>query len=110
VPLLLSVAASAQQAGSIRGVVYDKDFESPVAGATVLNVDTNQKVTTSDQGNYSFPSVPPGKYTLVFAKDGYVRQLKTDVIVTAGQLTDLNVWLAGDFVEMEEYVVQDGGR
>jgi len=106
-PLLLSVAVSAQQAGSIRGVVYDKDFESPVAGATVLNVDTNQKVTTSDQGNYSFPSVQPGKYTLVFAKEGYVRQLETDVIVVAGQLTDLNVWLAGDFVEMEEYVVQD---
>jgi hypothetical protein len=43
----------------------------------------------------------------VFSKDGYVRQVKGDVVVIAGQLTDVDVQLAGEFTEMEEFVVQD---
>lgn len=96
-----------QQAGSIRGVVLDKDFDVPLAAALVANVETGEKVTTTEQGNFVFAQVPPGTYTLVFSKDGYVRQVKTGVVVSAGQLTDVDVALAGEFTEMEEFVVQD---
>ena len=70
-------------------------------------VETGQKAKTSDQGNYSLKGMKPGKYTLVFAKDEYVRTVKTDVIVAAGRLTDVNVALAGEYTDMEEFVVQD---
>lgn len=100
-------AASAQQVGSIQGVVQDKDFGAPLPGAQVTSVETDQKVMTSEQGNYVFGQVLPGKYTLVFAKDGYVRRVVADVVVTAGQVTDVNVALSGDFTDMEEFVVQD---
>lgn len=96
-----------QPVGSIRGVVRDKDFDAPLAGAQVVNVETGQKVSTADQGNYVFADVPAGRYTLVFQKDGYVRQVKADVVVSKGQLTDVDVALAGDFTDLEEYVVQD---
>ncbi|MFO0827656.1 MAG: TonB-dependent receptor [Phycisphaerales bacterium] len=98
---------AAQQAGSIRGVVYDKDFGVPLGGAEVLIVETGQKATASDEGNFVFNQVSPGKYTLVFTKDGYTRQVKTDVLVTSGTLTDVESSLPGEFTEMDEYVVQD---
>jgi len=100
-------SAQGQAAGSIRGVVIDQEFGAPLAAAQVLAVETGQKVTTSDQGAYVFAQVPPGRYTLVFSKEGYVRQVRTEVIVTAGQLTDVDVSLSGEFTEMEEFVVQD---
>ncbi len=103
----VATAQQGQRAGSIRGVVLDKDFGAPLANAQVMIVESDKKVTTSDQGNFVFGDVPPGKYTLVFSKDGYVRQVKSDVVVSSGQLTDLSVSLAGDFTDMEEFVVQE---
>ncbi|HVS08366.1 MAG TPA: carboxypeptidase regulatory-like domain-containing protein, partial [Planctomycetota bacterium] len=100
-------ASQQQPVGSIRGIVLDKDFDVPLMEAQVLNVETGQKVATTDQGNFVFGEVPPGKYTLVFSKEGYVRQVRSDVVVSPGQLTDVNVALTGEFTEMEEFVVQD---
>ncbi|MEW6744599.1 MAG: TonB-dependent receptor [Planctomycetota bacterium] len=92
--------------GSIRGIVYDRDFDAPLAAAQVEIVGGG-KVSTTDQGTFVFPRVAPGKYTLVFSKAGYVEQVKADVVVAAGQLTDLEVSLPGELTEMEEFVVQD---
>ncbi len=102
-----SAGASQERTGSIRGVVTDRDFEAPLAGATVENLETGAKVPTNDQGAYLMADLPPGRYTLTFSKDGYVRQVKADVVVVGGQLTELSVDLSGEFTDMEEFVVQD---
>jgi len=105
---LSALAALAQQAaGSIRGTVIDKDFDAPLAGVQVLNLDTGERVLSSDQGNFVFGQVAAGVYTLVFAKEGYVRQVRSGVVVSAGQLTDLSIELLGEFTDMDEFVVQD---
>ncbi len=105
--IILPVTGSAQQAGGIRGIIYDQDFDVPLPQAEVLITETGDTVLSTDQGNYVFPQVQPGRYTLVFSKPGFTRQVKADVIVTAGQLTEINMWMTGDFVDMEEFVVQD---
>ena len=94
------------QNGGLSGFVYDKDFEAPLPGATVTIVDTEQSATTSDQGNYLITEVPPGTYTVLINKSGYVRQVE-EVLISAGVLTELDAWLAGEFTDMEEFVVQD---
>jgi outer membrane receptor protein involved in Fe transport len=99
--------AAVQQAGSIRGVVLDRDFDAPLPAAQVLVVESGQKTATTDQGTFVLGQVAPGKYTLVFSKEGYVREVRADVVVTEGRLTELSVSLAGDITEMEEFVVQD---
>jgi hypothetical protein len=104
---LLLAGHAAAQVGSIRGVVYDKDFEAPLAGVQVTNVETGRSVTTSDQGNYELGDMKPGRYTLVFAREGYVQQLRSDVTVAAGRATEIDVWLIGDFTDLDEFVVQD---
>ncbi|MBK8098716.1 MAG: TonB-dependent receptor [Planctomycetes bacterium] len=103
----LSAVLAAQQAGSVRGVVRDKDFGAVVGGASVTLVETGQKTTTSEQGTFVLPDVVAGRYTVIVAKDGYVRQVRADVVVTAGKLTELAFELSGDFTEMEEYIVED---
>lgn len=100
-------ALCAQQQGSIRGLVLDRDFQVPLARATIQLVETGQKTLSTDQGNFAFVEVPPGRYTVVCSKDGYVRQVKADVVVAGGQLVDLELALAGDFTDLEEFVVQD---
>jgi outer membrane receptor protein involved in Fe transport len=97
-----------QASGSIRGNVLDKDFDRrPLAGAEVQLLETGARTLSGDQGNFVFAEVPPGKYTLVFSKDGYVRQVRADVLVSSGKLTDVEVALAGDYTDMEEFIVQD---
>lgn len=107
--MLLFVASvvCAEQAGSIRGMVYDSDFDVPLAAGKVLIAETSETAATTDEGNYVFGQVEPGAYTLVFSKDGYTRQVKADVVVSPGQMTEVNASLSGEFEEMEEFVVQD---
>ncbi|MFN3533734.1 MAG: carboxypeptidase-like regulatory domain-containing protein, partial [Candidatus Brocadia sp.] len=66
----------AQTFGSIRGIVYDKDFDVPLAAAQVSIAETGDKTTTTDEGNFVFSQVQPGSYTLVFSKEGYTRQVQ----------------------------------
>lgn len=105
--LLIAAPLAAQQVGSIRGTVYDADFDVPLAAARVLVAETGTEVTASDEGNYVLGEIEPGTYTLVFSKEGYTRQVRANVVVAPGRLTEIDVSLAGDFTEMEEFVVQD---
>jgi outer membrane receptor protein involved in Fe transport len=107
VPCAVSLATQAQPAGSVRGVIYDEDFDAPLPAATVTIVELGRSVTATDEGTFSITDVPPGRYTVVFSKDGYARQVRADVIVTTGQLTDLDARLSGDFTDLEPFVVEE---
>lgn len=109
-PALLALAAglgAQDQVGSIRGVVFDADFNVPLREVQVVVAELEQEARTSPQGDYVFPSVPPGSYTLVFTKPGYVRQVRPDVVVSAGDLARLDVQMPGDFMDMDDYVARD---
>lgn len=105
--MIIAGPAFAQQAGSLRGSVVDREFEAPVAGAVVTLVETGARATTNELGTYVFSAVAAGRYTVIITKDGFVRQVKQDVLVTDGLLADLDVELAGEFQDMDEYVVQE---
>ncbi|MEM7310358.1 MAG: TonB-dependent receptor [Planctomycetota bacterium] len=104
---LPAIAAGQDPGGVLRGVVSDRDFDVPLGGVQVQVLGTQLSTTTAAQGNYALSEVPAGTYTVVFFKEGYVRQVEADVLVRSGDLTDLNVSMPGDFTEMEEFVVQD---
>jgi TonB-dependent receptor len=105
--LFFTKTALSQQAGSIRGMVYDKDFDVPLAAVQVSVAETGDKITSTDEGNFVFGQVPPGSYTLVFSKEGYTRQVQANVVVSPGKMTDVEASLSGEFTEMEEFIVQD---
>jgi TonB family protein len=95
-----------RKTGSIRGVVLDGDFDAPLSACQVTLVETGAQVTTTDQGLFVLESVLPGQYTLNFDKKGYTRQVKADVVVSPGGLTQVTVALTGEHPDMEEFVVE----
>jgi ABC-type taurine transport system ATPase subunit len=86
--------AQAPVDGTVRGSVTDKEFGAPVVGATVSILGTRARAVTSENGSFTIPNVAPGTYTLVFTKDGFVREVRPNVLVTGRQLTDVDAAMA----------------
>ncbi|MDQ7008355.1 MAG: TonB-dependent receptor [Acidobacteriota bacterium] len=91
--------------GGIRGLVYDADFDVPLAGVRVEIAGTRHTALTSDAGNFVLEQLPPGKYTVVCSKAGYQRRVIADVAVSPGRLSELRVELSIAVLEMDELVV-----
>jgi outer membrane receptor protein involved in Fe transport len=94
------------QSGAIRGSVHDRDFDVPLARARVTLVEALLATGTSTDGLFLFERVPPGTYTLSVTKDGYERQIVTDVVVAPGQIAEVHIDLESEVVDMEELVVK----
>ena len=92
-------------AGEIYGTVYQQDLEQPVPSAQVRIVETNQRVTTDQNGDFRFPNLPAGTYTLTASASDY--QPPEDIVVTVepGQTTELKIYLEGVAVELDEVEV-----
>jgi len=93
--------------GGIRGVVMDSDFEVPLPGVKVQVSETGVESITGNGGDYVFENMEPGSYSLMFRKDGYLRVTKMEVVVTSGQLADVDAAMAGEYEDMDELVVRD---
>jgi outer membrane receptor protein involved in Fe transport len=98
--LLISSAAVFAQVtkGTLRGTVTDPNG-GVVAGANVTAVNQNtgarSQTTTSGEGIYVLPELPPGQYTVtVEPTAGFSKKAVKDVTVSLGQSTDLPVALA----------------
>src|SRR2546429_2990475 len=91
----VSMAFAQQSSGTLRGRVTD-EFGGLIVGTTVTVGDQNgveKSATTDADGNYSFPSLPPGRYTLHATAPGFASFENADVEVTAGRTVPLNITL-----------------
>ncbi len=78
--------------GSIKGTVTDSVSGAPIVGGAVKLSDGLVSLTDVN-GNFSFPAVPYGTYTITASANGYVGQTQ-QVIVKPGHLTTINFQLA----------------
>ncbi len=94
--LMLTTAAWAQSAGAISGTVKDPQG-SLVPNASVVANDPSHgvtmTVTSSSEGEFIFPLLPPGTYTLTVTLSGFKKAEKSNVVVDVS--TKVNV---GDVV------------
>lgn len=104
--LAFAAAAAAQQAGSISGVVTDKDFEVPLANAKVMVVETGKSIVTDAAGGFLLTEMQPGSYTLIASKQGYLRVVRKALVV-AGQVSEQRLDMLGDFKDLEEFIVRE---
>lgn len=104
--LAASAALSAQQVGTIRGTVIDKDFNEPLPGVSVKVSGVDQRVVTDENGVFVLRGLRPDTYTTVLAKDGYTRSV-VQIRVTAGGQANARVEMLGDFTDLEEFVVRE---
>ena len=98
-------AASAQDGGTVSGVVVSTWDGTPLSGATVTVRGTTLAIQTDASGRFELKNVPPGDQVLRFSKSSYASAVVTDVRVLPGQSTTVNGNLRPEFYEMEEYEV-----
>jgi uncharacterized surface anchored protein len=78
--------------GSIKGILTDSVTAAAIAGATV-RLSNGLAILTDVNGNFSFPAVLYGTYTITASAVGYVSQSQP-VTVKPGHLTTINFQLA----------------
>lgn len=93
----LAVSLRAQTAtATLAGVVADEtDAAIPNVSLTLVNFDTaiERRATTSGNGSFSFPFVPPGRYTLTAVRDGFAPAELRDVVLRVGDALTLRLIL-----------------
>lgn len=91
--------------GEIYGTVYQQDSEQPVASAQIRIIETNQRTTTDQNGEFRFRDLAVGKYTLTASAPDY--RLLTDIatIVESGETTELKIYLEQITVKLDEVEV-----
>src|SRR5882762_370818 len=85
---LLACPASAQEAGTILGVVRDASGGTvPDARITITNADTNETRTaaTGDDGAFRVPGLRPGHYSVKVEKDGFKTSNQTSLTLNVAQ-------------------------
>ena len=95
---MAAVPSFSQTFGEITGRITDSSgAAAPEATVGLTNVSTNAvRQTTSNQtGDYSFPSLPPGAYTLKVERQGFKTEQANDVQVQVQQTVRLDFTLAG---------------
>ncbi|HTV66041.1 MAG TPA: porin [Bryocella sp.] len=79
---------------NLSGSVTDQTG-APVTGASVNAIDTDtnmSRTTTTDKsGHYQFVNLPAGKYEIRVSKGGFGEQLRSDIVLAAGQETTADI-------------------
>ncbi|MEI7484675.1 MAG: TonB-dependent receptor [Ignavibacteriota bacterium] len=110
IALLLAVKAMPQNlVQNIRGQVVENVTKIPVEGAVVQLQMGNEKrgTETAKDGYFVIENVPPGRYNVVISMIGYNPITVSNVIVTTGKETFLNVQLESTNLSTEVITVID---
>src|SRR5215831_8287785 len=83
-----AVAQKAPEMGQIVGTVRDPD-QAAISGSQVILTNQQSKAkttaTTDGQGVYTFPSIPPGAYTVEANAAGFQSSVSPGLSAAAGQ-------------------------
>jgi len=94
--------------GAISGTVTDSSSNA-IQGATVETDTGGYSTTTDSNGDYTLSNVEAGTYDVTASKDGYESDTETDVMVTAGQTSDVDFTLSEESTEKLENGDMEGG-
>lgn len=100
--LLLAPAAQGQD-GTLTGVITD-ETGAPVAGAEVRITRSNVATESNAQGRYSF-ELSAGTYDIVVDRLGYGAHRESNVSVSAGQTTVLDIELLTEAMQLSGVVI-----
>jgi len=97
----------AQNLQNIKGTISDKQSQQTIPGATIQIIDSNPlKITRTDvNGKYKISEVAPGRYTLKISYFGYRDATISNILVSSGKETILDVLLEESVSEIGEVTV-----
>ncbi len=92
--------------GKIAGSATDGENGGPLLGVNVIIEGTLQGAPTNTNGDYVILNVRPGTYTLVFSFIGFQTKRITDVVVSTGQTTRVDMMMEEEMFEGQEIIVR----
>ena len=107
-PLLVMLAlplTALSQTGTIEGTVYNSTPSTPLVGAEVHILGTDERQITDTKGKFWFIEIAPGTYTVSITHARYDTPTETDIKVTAGHTTQIKLYL-GEVLTLEEVIVE----
>ncbi len=104
---LMTLAQSiCAQTGIISGKVIDaKNGETLIGASIIIDENPTMGAATDIDGNFTIPKVPTGKHSLKVNYIGYQPKTELNVEVKANEITNLNLTLTEDAVNLKEAVV-----
>ncbi len=108
--LVLPFSAASQDTSMLHGVVTDASEGTALPGANVRLFSSRMSLSaiTSAAGEFRFESVSPGIYGVEISYIGYRPWLLTEIKITAGDPTRLDVKLRPTALSLDEMVVTPG--
>ena len=103
--LVQSGLAEASESGNISGSINEKESGNPVSGAKLIIIEKRTVTHTDTSGSYGFGSLPPGKYTISVAAEGYISAVKQTTVEDGGAAM-LDFSLEPDVFELDEILVR----
>lgn len=104
ITLILSLVGIGISQGTVRGTVYDEVSGETVPFVNILVQETQSGTTTDLDGAFDL-SLPEGLYAVEFSFIGYSNMTISDVVVTDGKVTLLEVRLQEESELIDEIVV-----
>jgi len=102
-----ALLAPAQDLGAIAGKIYDKSSGEELIGSSVLVEGTSMVAFADINGSFRIPNVPTGTYTVIATMDGFSKTTVTEVVVTRGEVTRLEIEMAQSAFEAELVVTAE---
>jgi len=102
--LIFSQSVIAQNRGSIKGFVYDKDTKEPLPGANVLIKGTSLGAACNLDGEYIIRNIPAGKHTVTVSYIGYESQTM-DVEIQANRTLSQNFYLKLTTIQGQDIII-----
>lgn len=92
--------------GTISGQVREANTKLPLVAANIILLGTDLGAATDDNGNFIIRNVPSNTYQVRASIIGYRSQIKTDIIVQPGKVTQVNFDLSAETIQLDNIVVR----
>lgn len=101
---IVSVGLAQVQTGSLSGRVVDNEGNG-LPGVSIIiaspSLQGQQSYVTTENGNYRFPSLPPGTYSITAEIAGFQKCERQGIVVHVGKATTFNFEMALSSIEEE---------
>ena len=102
--LLITSLISAQNTGTIRGTVYEKENGEPAFGTNVKIKGTGIGASSDINGFYQISKVTPGTYTLEISSVEF-KNIEFEVTVKAGRIVTQNFYMEENSEVLSEFEI-----
>lgn len=92
---------------TVRGIIFDKVSEKPLAGASLKIAETPLAVITNAEGKFVINNVPVGRIRLSISFVGYQPASIPEILVTTGKEVILDIALEQNIASLDEVVVKN---